>query len=76
MNKSNNETIDEKISRLGTNFRGLWRGYRLQSGDILLDKWSVTFIYKNNIVETPELDTPHQVLDYALMQKFDSFDEE
>ena len=66
-------SIDEKIVKLGSNFRGLWRGYRLQDDDIQLDKWSVTFIYKGHMVETPELDTPHEVLDYAINKKFEVF---
>ncbi len=58
--------MEEKIKKLGDSFRGLWRSYRLQNNDIVLDKWCVTFIYKNQYVETPDADTPEEALDFAL----------
>lgn len=63
------QTIDEKIEALGANFRSLQRGYFLYKHEINNNnKWSVTFVLKGHLFITPELDTPHKVLDFALLK--------
>ena len=57
--------IDILISRLNNNFRGLWKSYELKDDDTVDDKWSVTFIYKNQYVETPLCKTAIEALQWA-----------
>lgn len=60
--------IEDKIEKIGKSFRGLWRSYELQWGmdDRVEDKWSVTFIYKDQCVETPLFEGAHGCLDFAI----------
>lgn len=62
--------IEEQIAKLGDRFRGLWRTYEIAvMGDEVVSKyWSVTFIYKGHYVETPEMGTPEEALEFALFK--------
>lgn len=61
--------MEDKIKRLGENFRGLWRSYEFKSIDDDVnfdDKWYVTFVYKGRYVETPAYNSIDEALNFAL----------
>ena len=59
--------MKELIDKLGDSFRGLWKSYYLPDEDIPPSlKWTVTFIYKGQYCETPNMDTPEQALQFAI----------
>lgn len=59
--------LEDLIVLLGSNFRGLWRSYYCNFEDeILTDKWTVTFIYKGQYIETPNCDTRQEALEFAI----------
>ena len=59
--------MKELITELGDAFRGLWRSYYYDWEDnkTFNDKWTVTFIYKGQYVETPNCDDPEEALKFA-----------
>ncbi len=64
----NPESLDGQIREMGDSFRGLWRSYYIDwnCGEYFRDAWTVTFIYKGNYVETPNLMTPKAALNFAV----------
>ncbi len=61
------KTIDEKIVDLGDSFRGLWLSKIVNTDNqIKPAAWTVTFVYKSEMVETNWYDNPHAALDSAL----------
>lgn len=57
--------VGNLIDSLGNSFRGLWKSYELNDDDTVDDKWCVTFIYKNQYVETPLFRTAEEALRWA-----------
>ena len=56
------------IEKLGESFRGLWKSYiyQAESDPWPEGKWTVTFIHKGQYVETPNMDTPEEALEFAV----------
>ena len=61
------KSIDDYLFELGDAFRGLWKSYYLDKNDKPnIKRWTITFIYKGNYIETPEKDSPIDALEWAL----------
>lgn len=61
--------IDAMINELGNSFRGLWRSMEIKLDGTITAKWSVTFVYKNEYVESPYFSTTYHALEYAIGMK-------
>lgn len=60
-------TIDEKLARLEPHIRGIWNSRELlENGTMDELSWSVTFIYKGDVVESTPFPDVHDALDQAI----------
>jgi hypothetical protein len=70
LQEMNTMTIEDKIRILGTSFRGLWKSYILdEAGNLPTGKWTVTYIFRGQYIETPNLDSHHEALNFAIAIK-------
>ncbi len=61
------EEVGIAVSRMVDKFRGLWRSCELvEYGDDCKIKWYVTFVFKNEYVETPACETMYEAMNFAL----------
>jgi len=58
-------TIDSKLERLGSSYRGLWRSVTID-GKEKEEGWSCTIELNEKMVETPYFKNPRDALDKAL----------
>ncbi len=60
--------MKETIKQLGDSFRGLWKSYiyQTESDPWPVVKWTVTFILRGQYVETSNMDTPEEALNFAV----------